>query len=92
MLVTLFINATTLGLFMQALGLDKLSRLELALRDRVLALSKINVDRHLAQIIRRRNARIEGLAADPASAGEARPSGCWPMGCSTSTSASRSAW
>ena len=70
-LFTLFVNATTLGLFMHALGLDKLSRLELALRDRVLALSKINVDRHLAQIIRRRNARIEGLAADPASAGEA---------------------
>ena len=70
-LFTLFVNATTLGLFMHALGLDKLSRLELALRDRVLALSKINVERHLAQIIRRRNARIEGLAADPASAGEA---------------------
>ena len=70
-LFTLFVNATTLGLFMHALGLDKLSRLELALRDRVLALSKVNVDRHLAQIIRRRTARIEGLAADPASAGEA---------------------
>jgi len=69
-LFTLFVNATTLGLFMHALGLDKLSRLELALRDRVLALSKINVDRHLQQIIRRRSARVEGLAADPASAGE----------------------
>src|SRR5215207_9124720 len=30
-LFTLFVNATTLGLFMHALGLDKLSRLELAL-------------------------------------------------------------
>ena len=71
MLFTLFVNATTLGLVMHVLGLDKLSRLELALRDRVLALSRINVDRHLQQIIRRHNARIEGLAADPASAGEA---------------------
>ena len=34
-LFTLFVNATTLGLVMHALGLDKLSRLELALRDRV---------------------------------------------------------
>jgi CPA1 family monovalent cation:H+ antiporter len=69
-LFTLFVNATTLGLFMHALGLDRLSRLELALRDRVLALSRINVEHHLQQIIRRRNARIEGLAADPASAGD----------------------
>src|SRR5215510_2482782 len=52
-LFTLFINATTLGLFMHALGLDKLSRLELALRDRVLALSRVNVEHHLRQIIRR---------------------------------------
>jgi CPA1 family monovalent cation:H+ antiporter len=70
-LVTLFINATTLGLFMRALGLDKLSRLELALRDRVLALSRVNVERHLQQIMRRRNAAVEGVAVDPASAGEA---------------------
>jgi CPA1 family monovalent cation:H+ antiporter len=70
-LFTLFVNATTLGLFMHALGLDRLSRLELALRDRVLALSRVNVEHHLQQIIRRRNARIEGLAADPASAGDA---------------------
>lgn len=70
-LFTLFVNATTLGLFMHALGLDRLSRLELALRDRVLALSRVNVEHHLQQIIRRRNARIEGLAADPTSAGEA---------------------
>ena len=69
-LLTLFVNATTLGLLMHALGLDKLSRLELALRDRVLALSRTNVERHLQQLIRRRNARIEGLGADPASAGE----------------------
>jgi Na+:H+ antiporter len=70
-LVTLFVNATTLGLIMHVLGLDKLSRLELALRDRVLALSRVNVDRHLQQIMRRHNARIEGIDADPASAGEA---------------------
>jgi CPA1 family monovalent cation:H+ antiporter len=69
-LLTLFLNATTLGLFMHALGLDKLSRLEIALRDRVLALSRANVARHLQQIMRRRNA-AEGLTVDPASAGEA---------------------
>jgi CPA1 family monovalent cation:H+ antiporter len=70
-LFTLFVNATTLGLVMHILGLDRLSRLELALRDRVLALSKVNVDRHLQQIMRVHNARVEGIAADPASAGEA---------------------
>jgi CPA1 family monovalent cation:H+ antiporter len=69
-LFTLFVNATTLGLIMHLLGLDKLSRLELALRDRVLALSRANVERHLQQIIRRQSARVEGIAADPASAGE----------------------
>jgi monovalent cation:H+ antiporter, CPA1 family len=70
-LVTLFVNATTLGLIMHVLGLDKLSRLELALRDRVLALSRVNVERHLQQIMRQHNARIDGIDADPASAGEA---------------------
>lgn len=70
-LFTLFVNATTLGLVMHLLGLDKLSRLELALRDRVLALSRVNVDRHLQQIMRVHNARVEGIDADPASAGEA---------------------
>jgi monovalent cation:H+ antiporter, CPA1 family len=70
-LVTLFVNATTLGLVMHVLGLDKLSRLELALRDRVLALSRVNVDRHLQQIMRQHNARVDGIDADPASAGEA---------------------
>lgn len=70
-LLTLFVNATTLGLVMHFLGLDKLSRLELALRDRVLALSRVNVERHLQQIMRRRTARLEGIAADPASAGDA---------------------
>ena len=69
-LFTLFVNATTLGLFMHGLGLDKLSRLELALRDRVLALSKANVGRHLQQIMRRRNVAAEALPVDPASAGE----------------------
>lgn len=70
-LVTLFVNATTLGLVMHLLGLDKLSRLELAMRDRVLALSRANVTRHLNQIIRQHNARSELIMADPASAGEA---------------------
>jgi CPA1 family monovalent cation:H+ antiporter len=70
-LVTLFVNATTLGLIMHVLGLDKLSRLELALRDRVLALSRVNVDRHLQQIMRKHNARVDGIDADPASAGDA---------------------
>jgi CPA1 family monovalent cation:H+ antiporter len=71
-LFTLFVNAPTLGLFMHALGLDRLSRMELALRDRVLALSRANVDRELREIMRRRNARlgVEGLSIDPASAGE----------------------
>lgn len=70
-LFTLFVNATTLGLVMHFLGLDKLSRLELALRDRVLALSRVNVDRHLKQIIRQHNERTGGIDVDPASAGEA---------------------
>ena len=69
-LFTLFVNATTLGLVMRVLGLDKLTRLELALRDRVLALSRINVAHHLQQIIREHNVRVEGIAADPISAGE----------------------
>ncbi|TAJ42023.1 MAG: cyclic nucleotide-binding domain-containing protein [Reyranella sp.] len=70
-LFTLFVNATTLGLVMHLLGLDKLSRLELALRDRVLALSRVNVARHLQQIMRQHNARTEGIDVDPASAGAA---------------------
>src|SRR6185437_15173308 len=69
-LFTLFVNATTLGLVMRILGLDKLSRLELALRDRVLALSRINVTHHMQQIIREHNARVEGIDADPLSAGD----------------------
>ena len=64
-LVTLFVNATTLGLVMHVLGLDKLSRLELALRDRVLALSRVNVAHHLQQIMREHNARVEGIDVDP---------------------------
>ncbi|MBI3199495.1 MAG: cation:proton antiporter, partial [Rhodospirillales bacterium] len=70
-LFTLFVNATTLGLVMHVLGLDKLSRLELALRDRVLALSRVNVARHLQQIMRQHNARTKGIDVDPASAGDA---------------------
>jgi len=69
-LFTLFVNATTLGLVMRVLGLDRLSRLELALRDRVLALSRINVAHHLQAIIREHNVRVEGLAVDPISAGD----------------------
>ena len=67
---TLFVNATTLGLVMRALGLDRLTPVELALRDRVLALSRINVDRQLQEIIRNHNERVEGLDVDPLSAGE----------------------
>jgi CPA1 family monovalent cation:H+ antiporter len=70
-LFTLFVNATTLGLIMHLLGLDRLSRLELALRDRVLALSRVNVERHLHEIMRRHNEQIDGIDVDPASAGEA---------------------
>lgn len=70
-LLTLFVNATTLGLIMHLLGLDKLSRLELALRDRVLALSRAEVDRHLQEIMRQRNARGAAIDVDPASAGDA---------------------
>jgi CPA1 family monovalent cation:H+ antiporter len=70
-LFTLFLNATSLGLVMRVLGLDKLTRVELALRDRVLALSRVNVTRHLQEIIRTHNRRVEGIDADPISAGEA---------------------
>jgi CPA1 family monovalent cation:H+ antiporter len=67
---TLFINATTLGLTIRVLGLNRLTRLELALRDRVLALSRINVAHHLQQIMREHNVRVEGIAVDPISAGD----------------------
>lgn len=69
-LFTLFVNATTLGLVMHVLGLDKLTRLELALRDRVLALSRTNVAHHMQQIIREHNVRVEGITADPISGGD----------------------
>ena len=68
-LFTLFVQATTLGLAMRLLGLDKLTRVEMALRDRVLALSRINVARHLQEIIRTHNTEVEQLDVDPASAG-----------------------
>jgi CPA1 family monovalent cation:H+ antiporter len=68
---TLFVNATTLGVLMRLLGLDKLSRLEIALRDRVLALSRVNVQRQLRQIMREHNEQVLGLDVDPASAGDA---------------------
>jgi CPA1 family monovalent cation:H+ antiporter len=70
-LFTLFLNATTLGLVMRFLGLDKLTPIELALRDRVLALSRANVARHLQKVMREHNARVEGIDVDPASAGAA---------------------
>ncbi len=69
-LFTLLICATTLGLVMRLLGLDKLSRVELALRDRVLALSRVNVAHHLQEVIRTHNQRVEGLEVDPVSSGE----------------------
>ena len=62
-LFTLFFQATTLGVVMRLFGLDKLSAVEIALRDRVLALSRINVARHLQEIIRSHNAKVEGLDA-----------------------------
>src|SRR5258708_33648940 len=68
-LFTLFVQATTLGLAMHLLGLDKLTRVEMALRDRVLALSRINVARHLQEIIRTHNTEVDQLDVDPASAG-----------------------
>ncbi len=71
-LFTLFVNATTLGLVMRLLGLDKLTHLELALRDRVLALCQVNVQRRLQEVIRTHNVRVEGLDVDPASGGEPR--------------------
>ncbi|HTR84530.1 MAG TPA: cation:proton antiporter [Reyranella sp.] len=67
---TLFINATTLGLVMHFLGLNKLSRVELALRDRVLALSRANVALQMQEVMRVHNAQVERLDVDPASAGE----------------------
>ncbi|HEY6982937.1 cation:proton antiporter [Reyranella sp.] len=70
-LFTLLVNATTLGLVMRALGLNKLSRVEVALRDRVLALSRVNVQRHLRQVMREHNERVVGLDVDPDSAGDA---------------------
>ncbi len=69
-MLTLFVNATTLGLVMRALGLDRLTPIELALRDRVLALSRVNVARQLQDIIRTHNERIDGLDIDPLSAGQ----------------------
>ena len=70
-LFTLLVNATTLGLVMRALGLNKLSPVEVALRDRVLALSRVNVQRQLRQIMREHNERVVGLDVDPDSAGDA---------------------
>lgn len=69
-MVTLFVNATTLGLLMRLLKLDQLTRVELALRDRVLALSRVNVARQLHEIMRTHNERSGGLDVDPLSAGE----------------------
>jgi CPA1 family monovalent cation:H+ antiporter len=69
-MLTLFVNATTLGLLMRLLKLDQLTRVELALRDRVLALSRVNVARQLNEIMRTYNERHGGLDVDPVSAGE----------------------
>lgn len=70
-LFTLFVNATTLGVAMRLLGLNKLGPREAALRDRVLALSRVNVQRQIRQIMRDHNERVLGLDIDPASAGDA---------------------
>jgi CPA1 family monovalent cation:H+ antiporter len=69
-LFTLFVNATTLGIVMRLLRLDRLTRVEMALRDRVLALSRVNVSRQLQEIMRTHNERTGGLDIDPVSAGE----------------------
>src|SRR5262249_22553136 len=69
-LFTMFVNATTLGLVIRLLGLNRLTRVERALRDRVLALSRINVAHHMQQIIREHNAKVAGIDADPISAGD----------------------
>lgn len=71
-LFTLFVNAATLSVVLHVLGLDRLSPIELALRDRVLALSRVNVAKQVQQVIREHNTLIEGLDVDPASAGEPR--------------------
>lgn len=46
-LVTLFVNAPTLRPLMRLFGLDKLTRTEAALRDRVMALSRVTVARQV---------------------------------------------
>jgi CPA1 family monovalent cation:H+ antiporter len=69
-MLTLFVNATTLGLVMRLLRLDRLTRVELALRDRVLALSRVNVARQIQEIMRVHNERSGALDVDPLSAGE----------------------
>src|SRR5262249_45121029 len=55
---------------LRVLGLDRLSRIELAMRDRVLALSRVNVAHHLQEVIREHNQRVEGLPVDPLSGGD----------------------
>jgi CPA1 family monovalent cation:H+ antiporter len=70
-LFTLLVNATTLGVGMRALGLNKLSTVEAALRDRVLALSRINVQRQLRRIMREHNERVVGPDVGSDSAGDA---------------------
>lgn len=62
-LFTLIVNGTTLGPFLHVLGLDKLSRQEIALRDRIRAVSRANVARRLAQ--------VEGAAPVPSAADKA---------------------
>lgn len=51
-LFTLVVNGVTLGPFLHLLGLDRLSRQEIALRDRIMALSRANVAHRLAQMER----------------------------------------
>ncbi len=49
---TLFVNAPTLRLLMRFFALDKLSRTELAVRDRVIELSRANAARHMRLAVR----------------------------------------
>jgi CPA1 family monovalent cation:H+ antiporter len=61
-LFTLFFNATTLRFVMHGLGLDRLSALDLAMRDRVIALSRVAVAGHLEKMGKRAPATPGGAA------------------------------
>ncbi len=71
-LVTLFVNASTLGLLTTRLGLDQLSPVDLALRERVVAGSLDRVRSVVADIARARTLEPEALAAVESALGERR--------------------